>query len=394
MSAEVRTRIPTSVLEYDLIQKRRKLGRDEKVVGFWLIVTVLVFTLAATAAELVLAQITHCISLLVLSYQNMYNVLTLLMTLVSRTKGSNLAGCKGGDSGLGNTFGWRRMEVVGSIGSLVFLFSLCFATFIEALQTIFHNEHLDTMHHADWIMITLGGQVAVWGLAYFAIGGYSHHQARAVREDTLGTQVANIGRDLLGVLFTFTICSAIHFKMIVAEYSNYIDPIMSMVYIAALIWTCVPLVRASCLILLQTIPGNVDVTLLKQFILQKFPGILALHEVHVWTLTPGDMVFTAHITYQNRKVYTEIHTQVETFFNSQGFSKITIQPEFPEWESVTRQDSLKCNVPCPWQHGENCTEKSCCNEKKNRKNKEEEHSEEEDNRHPLVNLFRIWWGRS
>ena len=90
----------------------------------------------------------------------MYNVLTLLMTLVSRTKGSNLAGCKGGDSGLGNTFGWRRMEVVGSIGSLVFLFSLCFATFIEALQTIFHNGHLDTMHNADWIMIALGGQVS------------------------------------------------------------------------------------------------------------------------------------------------------------------------------------------------------------------------------------------
>ena len=68
MSAEVRTRVPTSVLEYDLIQKRRKLG-DEKVVGWGLIVTVLVLTLAATAAELVLAQITHCISLLVLSYQ-------------------------------------------------------------------------------------------------------------------------------------------------------------------------------------------------------------------------------------------------------------------------------------------------------------------------------------
>ena len=68
MSAEVRTRVPTSVLEYNLIQKRRKLG-EEKVVGWGLIVTVLVFTLAATAAELVLAQITHCISLLVLSYQ-------------------------------------------------------------------------------------------------------------------------------------------------------------------------------------------------------------------------------------------------------------------------------------------------------------------------------------
>ena len=69
MSAEARNRVPTSVLEYDLIQKRRKLGGDEKVVGWALIVSVLVFTLAATVAELVLAQITHCISLLVLSYQ-------------------------------------------------------------------------------------------------------------------------------------------------------------------------------------------------------------------------------------------------------------------------------------------------------------------------------------
>ena len=49
----------------------------------------------------------------------MYNVLTLLMTLVSRTKGSNLAGCKGGESGLGNTFGWRRMEVENFNDNLV-----------------------------------------------------------------------------------------------------------------------------------------------------------------------------------------------------------------------------------------------------------------------------------
>merc|ERR1712060_181222 len=198
-------------------------------------------------------------------------------------------------------------------------------------------------------MIALGGQVAVWGLAYLAIGGYSRHQARAVREDTLGTQVANIGRDLVGVLFTFAICSAIHFKMIVAEYSNYIDPVMSMLYIITLIWTCVPLVRASCLILLQTIPGNVDVTLLKQFILQKFPGILALHEV-------------------------------ETFFNSQGFSQITIQPEFPDNDNLTRQDSPRCTLTCP--HGANCTEKSCCNEEQNHPEEECcEHSEGEHSGH-------------
>ena len=82
--------------------------------------------------------------------------------------------------------------------------------------------------------------------------------------------------------------------------------------------------RDSCLILLQTIPGNVEVSLLKKFILNKFPGILSLHEVspfcpspslpqvHIWTLAPREMVLTAHVTYRSPDVYTKIHSQVMT----------------------------------------------------------------------------------
>lgn len=334
-------------LEYGLIQSRRK-STEEKVVRWSLLVTVLVMTLAATAAELVLAQMTHCITFLCLVHQNIYNSLTLTVSLVSRSKGSNPS--------LSNTFGWRRMEVVGAVAALVFLFSLCFATFIEAWQTVLHIGHLDTMHHPDWIMMALGGQVLVWAGTYLAIGGYSHHQYRAVRD--IQTQVANITRDLMGVMFTFTVCSVIHFQVITEEYETYIDPLASMIYIVTLIWSCIPLTRDSCLILLQTIPGNVEVHTLKKFILQKFPGILSLHEVHIWTLTPREMVLTAHVTYKNKEVYREIHTQVSNFFTSQGFSMLTLQPEFPQEENLTRQDSPTCTLACK---GSKCTEMACCN---------------------------------
>ena len=83
---------------------------------------------------------------------------------------------------LKNTFGWRRLDVVGSISSLVFLFSLCFATAIEALQTVFHNGHLDTMHHPDWIMVTVCGNLGLWLLSFVTVGGYSYHQTTAVRQ--------------------------------------------------------------------------------------------------------------------------------------------------------------------------------------------------------------------
>ena len=65
------------------------------------LITVLVLTITITIAELVLAQLTHCISLLVLVHQNIYNSLTLIVSCVTRWKG---------EESLENTFGWRRME--------------------------------------------------------------------------------------------------------------------------------------------------------------------------------------------------------------------------------------------------------------------------------------------
>ena len=44
--------------------------------------------------------------------------------------------------------------------------------------------------------------------------------------------------------------------------------------------------------------GNVEISLLKKYLLKKFPGILSLHDVHTWTFTPGTLVLTGHIMYQ------------------------------------------------------------------------------------------------
>ena len=82
------------------------------------------------------------------------------------------------------------------------------------------------------------------------------------------------------------------------DYSAYLDPIISLVYIITLVWSCSKLVKDSCYILLQTIPGNVEISLLKKYLLKKFPGILAFHEFHTWTFTPGTLVLTGHIVYQ------------------------------------------------------------------------------------------------
>lgn len=325
------------------------------------LVTMLVITVGVSVSELVLAEMSHSICLLVLVHQNIYNSISLAVSCVTSIKGS--------EPGLKNTFGWRRMEVVGSLFSLVFLFSLCFATLIEALQTVFHTNHLDTMHHPEWIMMLVAGQVAVWLVSLFTIGGYSYHQTGAAGRSGKGkggdhtsgkldcaakVKLSNLTRDLSGCLFTLLTASLVQFQVVSPDFSAYIDPVISMVYIIFLVWSCVPLVKESCLILLQTIPGNIEVSLLKQFVLKKFPGILTIHEFHIWTLTPSRTVLTAHITYKDQEVYWKTQPQVETFFRSQGFSQVTVQPEFP---SMCSAEDSGCTLVCK---GGECRERTCC----------------------------------
>ena len=92
--------------------------------------------------------------------------------------------------------------------------------------------------------------------------------------------------------------------------------------------------------------GNVEISVLKKYLLKKFPGILSLHEFHTWTFTPGTLVLTGHVVYQDKSVYQEINKQVESFFYSQGFSQVTIQPEFPVSINPSLEDISECTLKC------------------------------------------------
>ena len=45
-------------------------------------------------------------------------------------------------------------------------------------------------------------------------------------------------------------------------------------------------------------------------------------------------------------MYSEINSQVEAFFHSQGFAKVTIQPEFPQTPNPSLEDIASCTLKC------------------------------------------------
>ena len=57
---------------------------------------------------------------------------------------------------------------------------------------------------------------------------------------------------------------------------------------------------------LQSIPDGIDVEELKDDLSRRFPQILGIHEMHVWSLVKGNRVATMHATFISQQVNTKL----------------------------------------------------------------------------------------
>ncbi|XP_066451130.1 proton-coupled zinc antiporter SLC30A1 [Eleutherodactylus coqui] len=133
----------------------------------------------------------------------------------------------------------------------------------------------------------------------------------------------------------------------------YLDPSLCVIMVCILLYTTYPLLKESALILLQTVPKQIDISSLKQK-LRNLEGVEAVHELHVWQLAESRIIATAHIKCQDPAAYMDVAKRIKDFFHDEGIHATTIQPEFSSVESGSRI-SL-CELSCRTQ----CAPKQCC----------------------------------
>jgi hypothetical protein len=60
------------------------------------------------------------------------------------------------------------------------------------------------------------------------------------------------------------------------------------------------------------------------------PGVVALHELHIWELCKNSLLSTIHLVAESKDVYTTVLQRVHNLMISFGVYSSTIQIEFPE----------------------------------------------------------------
>lgn len=89
------------------------------------------------------------------------------------------------------------------------------------------------------------------------------------------------------------------------------------------------------MILLQTVPKEIEVAKLRRDLVNKIPGLLNVHELHIWRLSGSKIIATAHVTFHTATEYMMVAAKIKTFFHKKGIHSTTIQPEFIDVRNET-----------------------------------------------------------
>jgi solute carrier family 30 (zinc transporter), member 1 len=93
-------------------------------------------------------------------------------------------------------------------------------------------------------------------------------------------------------------------------------------------------VKETALVLLQTVPKEIEIKQLRRELLENVAGISSIHQLHIWRLHSDKIIATAHIMCHNPRDYAQLGQDIKEFFHSRGIHFTTIQLEFKEVNKI------------------------------------------------------------
>ena len=180
---------------------------------------------------------------------------------------------------LQRTFGWQRLEVLAAAVNAALLLAVGSWVLVEALTRLRDPGQVQT------------GTMLVVALLGMAANGVSLVVLSGADRDNLNIRGAHLEVlvDLLG-------SAAVVAAAVVLRYTAFeqADAVVAIGIALAIVPRTLRLLREAVDVLLEATPRDVDLADVRRHLLDT-PGVLDVHELHVWTITSGLPVLSAHV---------------------------------------------------------------------------------------------------
>ncbi|RJG14656.1 cation diffusion facilitator family transporter [Massilia cavernae] len=210
-----------------------------------------------------------------------------------------------------HSFGFVRAEALAAFVNALVMLAVVGWIVYEASQRFSHPEAVQ----GNTVMI-----VAAIGLAINCIVAWvlSHDK------DSLNTRAAlvHVMGDLLG-----SIAALVAGAVIAMTGWMQIDPLLSVIVALLILKSTFGVLKDSYHFLMEGVPQHIDYLKVGAD-LEQVPGVLSVHDLHVWDMSPGEPALIGHLEIRDLSEWPTVLAAVRAMLlERHGIDHVTLQPE-------------------------------------------------------------------
>lgn len=209
------------------------------------------------------------------------------------------------------TYGLHRAEILAAIANAVLLLGIAAVVLYEAWSRFFEPPEVASL---PMLLVASGGLVV--NLVAFRI----LHQAAGESLNLRGA-LLEVVSDLLGSVGA--IAAAL---TITLTGWRQIDPLVSALIGLFILPRAWALLRSGLDVLLEATPSHIDLARVVEA-MRQVPGVVAVHDVHAWTITSGYVAMSAHVLASGRRSADVLHDLQMLLREKLGVGHVTLQVE-------------------------------------------------------------------
>ena len=218
------------------------------------------------------------------------------------------------------TFGYQRSGVLAGFVNALTLIALSIWLAIAAI----HRFAVPVEVHADMMMVVAAAGVVMNGVIAALLWKFSRDvNIRSVFLHMLGDTISTAAVIVGGFVIHLTDL-------------HWIDPVLSLLIAAMILWSSWSIMRETLHILLEGTPRSMDLNEVRAA-MQGVEGVVGVHDLHVWSLTAQSHALACHVQViempmsECESVLERLNHQLRDHF---GISHTTIQMEITDCATV------------------------------------------------------------
>lgn len=265
----------------------------------------LVLAAVYMVAEFVGGLISHSLALLADAGHMLSDVASLALSCFAMWLSDRPAGTQ-------RTFGYYRAEILAALFNGAALIAVAIFILVEACERL---QDPPQVQGGLMMAIAVGGLVVnLAGLLILHGGRNENLNIRGawlhVMSDTLGSVAVIVS----GLLITF-------------GGWHWVDPAISILISVLIVFSSWRLLADAVWVLMEGAPGRIDVNRVR-LTLNESPGVLDVHDLHVWTIASGLDSLSCHVVSDESRTHVDLLESLRSMVHQEfGIDHVTIQIE-------------------------------------------------------------------